>query len=101
MLNKQGTLTTTKTDLYITPINKEAYVKTIKLMNKNTIPVLVLIYSFVDGVELIFDTYEIPAGDSIVFSTYPLFYKTGEGLKGQANTIDSINYFILGEEVSI
>ena len=89
-------MTTTKTQIYTAPTSAE--VKTIKLHNYSEGTVTVELFSK-KVASLKFDSFILNGGDSIEISpSFPMVFTTGEGIEGQANIADSVNYFIGGRQ---
>lgn len=92
----QGLMPTTKTQIYTTPASAE--IKTIKLHNYSGVDVVVELFSK-KASSLKFDSFILAGGDSIEISpSFPMVFTTGEGIEGQANVADSVNYFISGRQ---
>ena len=97
----QGTLTTTKTQIYTCPASTKAEVKTIKIHNISISPVTLELFSK-KASSLRFDSFLLNGGETIEVSpSFPLVYVATEGIEGIASANSAITYFIGGRESAV
>ena len=94
----QGTLTTTKNQIYTCPASTKAEVKTIKIHNITTETTSVELFSK-KASSLRFDSFVLNGGESIEISpSFPMVFVATEGIEGQAGANSSVTFFIGGRE---
>lgn len=101
-MQKQGLLTTTKTQIYTCPASTKGQVKTILIHNYNTTDsVVVKLYSKKTS-SLQFDVFTLEPNDSIEKSpSFPFEFVATEGIEAEASIANSVNYFIGGVESAV
>lgn len=97
----QGTLTTSKTQIYTCPASTKAEVKTIKIHNITNETTTVELFSL-KASSLRFDTFVLNGGESIEISpSFPMVFVATEGIEGNAGVNSAVTYFIGGRESAL
>lgn len=94
-----GTLTDTSATLYTTPALTGNYtiVKSLVICNKTTLSQKVTI--LLNSIEIL-SSHVISPNETVVIPNIDQILQNGESISGYADTIDSINCYISGKEVT-